>query len=391
MKIELHMIQNFAPACLNRDDTNSPKDCIFGGVRRARISSQCIKRAIRKTFTQDQLLPAENLAVRTQRLVGEVVERLVAQGKDPQTAQVVVEAALGGIGLKAEDGLTQYLLFIGQSSIQEFAKLCTMHWDALAKSASVAKPEAAAAKKTKDAKKQSKEAVTAEVRKALEQVLDGSRAADLALFGRMLADVRNANVDAACQVAHAISTNKIAMEMDYFTAVDDLKKDTDDAGAGMLGVVGYNSACFYRYAVLDTVQLVKNLAGDRDLARRTIEAYLRASASAVPTGKQNTFAAHSRPDMMAAVVRPKGAPLSLANAFVKPATPNHEVDLTEESVNKMVGFWNKVTAVYGDDGCQGHFCGVNPPKDQPKGWTDAGNLDSLIKKVLAAFDKEGKA
>src|SRR5712671_533258 len=128
----------------------------------------------------------------------------------------------------------------------------------------------------------------------------------------MLADLPENNVDAACQVAHAISTNKIhSMEMDYYTAVDDLKPD-DTAGADMIGTVEFNSACFYRYANLDLHQLKVNLQDDADLTKKTAEAFLKAFVNAIPTGKQNTFAAQQKPSLVFAVVR-TGGPMSLAN------------------------------------------------------------------------------
>lgn len=388
MKLELHMIQNFPPSCLNRDDTNSPKDCEFGGVRRARISSQCIKRAIRKCFGDEKLLPVGNLAVRTKRLVDEVLGKLTAAGKPEAVARAAIEAAIGGMGLGVgEDGQTQYLLFLSRSGIDALAAVCLKHWDKLA---DLVKPSAAAEdakskKAAKDAKKLAKDTVPDEIKSALKAVLDGQTAADLALFGRMLADLPGQNIDAACQVAHAISTNKIAMELDFFTAVDDLKEDSDEAGAGMMGVVGYNSACFYRYAMLDFDQLAGNLGGDKELARRTVEAFLKAAALAVPTGKQNTFAAHSRPDLILAVLRDKGAPLSLANAFVSPARPSGDKDLTQISVEKLADYWQRLGSVYGNGECGAYFCATTRPEVAPKGWQDVVSLDTLTAKVVAAL------
>ena len=392
MKIELHMIQNFAPSCLNRDDTNTPKDCVFGGVRRARISSQCIKRAIRTAFKSDKLIPQDNLAHRTNRLAEEVARRLAAGGKDEGLARAAAEAAIGGLGFGTDDkGRTQYLLFLGESGVQALVELCQQHWDKLAVIAAKAKEaedqtdEAKAKKSAKEAKKAAKEAVPEEIKKALGAVLDGSKAADLALFGRMLADNPDKNIDAACQVAHAISTNKVEMEMDFFTAVDDLKTDEEDAGAGMMGVIGYNSACFYRYAVIDWPELAKNLGGDAELADKSLEAFLRASASAVPSGKQNTFAAHNPPDLMVASVRHKGAPLSLANAFVQPVKPTHDKDLTQASVDAMKSYFDKVTVVYGDQWkTDGPFCcGMTLPSSDG-GWENVGSLSAMVQRVMAA-------
>src|SRR5712692_1434798 len=103
MLVEVHIIQSFAPSNLNRDDTGSPKDCEFGGYRRARISSQCLKRAMRTSFREHHLLPEEQLARRTKRLVEEVGHRLGERGRDPEQAQVAVEAALASVGLKVDE------------------------------------------------------------------------------------------------------------------------------------------------------------------------------------------------------------------------------------------------------------------------------------------------
>lgn len=381
MKIELHMIQNFAPSCLNRDDTNSPKDCVFGGVRRARVSSQCIKRAIRNAFREDELLPAANLAQRTKRLAEVVADRLASQGKNRDLAQAAVATALGGLGFGVDDqGQTQYLVFLGESGIDALTDLCSQHWDKLAEVAENirAAEQEGTTKSAKDAKKAAKDAVPKEIRQSLAPVLDGSKTADLALFGRMLADLPGENIDAACQVAHAISTNRVEFEMDFYTAVDDLKSDEEDAGAGMMGTIGYNSPCFYRYAVIDFEQLLKNLGDDRELAEKTVEAFLRASATAIPSGKQNTFAAHSMPDLIGVDVRHSGPPMSLANAFAGPVRPADGANLTQSSVNQLADYWSRLTGVYGTDGMDGpRYCGPTEPAEDT-GWQDAKTLNGLI-------------
>jgi len=350
MFIELHILQNFAPSNLNRDDTNSPKDCEFGGYRRARVSSQCLKRAIRRSFQSEDLLPAEYLASRTKRLLDALTAGLAADNRRPaDQARAVAQAALAGIKLgPKDDGKTQYLLFLGDAEIKGLVAVLDQHWDVLAPLAIAAGEEGGEAAKTRTAKqvkKAGKDAVPPEVGKAMEGVLNGGKAADLALFGRMLADLPDKNVDAACQVAHALSTNKVSMEFDFYTAVDDLKPD-DTAGADMLGTVEFNSACFYRYANVDLGALLKNLGGDLELARKTVEAFLRASVLAIPTGKQNSMAAQNPPSLVMAVVRERGL-WSLANAFVKPVSPGNNGDLVERSVCALDTYWGKLTAMYG--------------------------------------------
>src|SRR5690606_24961413 len=132
MKVELHILQSFPPANLNRDDTGSPKDCEFGGYRRARISSQCLKRSIRRAFATDELLSAEHRATRTKLLVSEVVRRLEGQGRPATEAAQVAETLLKGIKLKLNDkGETPYLVFLGNQEIEAIARVCDEHWDAL--------------------------------------------------------------------------------------------------------------------------------------------------------------------------------------------------------------------------------------------------------------------
>lgn len=354
MFVELHLIQNFAPSNLNRDDTGAPKDCFFGGYRRARISSQCLKRAVRTAFKDDGLLPAERLAARTKRVGDELARRLSEQGKAEAEVRPVIEALLGGVGLRfTDDGKTQYLLFLGQDELAAIARLCLEHWDDLV-AAVVPTPatDDAAPERgrggARAAKQRSKAAVPREVADALRRALDGGKAADLALFGRMLADLPDRNVDAACQVAHALSTNKVEMEFDFYTAVDDLRPE-DTAGADMLGTVEFNSACFYRYASVDLAQLATNLGGDEELAGRTLDAFLRASVAAIPTGKQNSFAAQNPPSFVLAVARERGQ-WSLANAFVKPVRPSAEADLIQQSLRALDEHWGQLTRMYGTAG-----------------------------------------
>lgn len=355
MLIELHIIQNFAPSNLNRSDTGSPKDCLFGGVRRARVSSQCFKRAMREHFKDDPLFDSshkDKLATRTKRLLDEIVKRLAAQNKAEEEARRVVEAALSGIKLTIKDkGKTQYLVFLGEQEINSIAELCATHYEALLSVApeppsedEQAKPKRGSAK---DAKKAAKDAVPKEIRAAFEKALNGGEAADLALFGRMLADLPQNKIDAASQVAHAISTHKTGIEFDFYTAVDDIRPD-DTEGADMLGTVEFNSACFYRYANVDAEQLKENLGGDEELTRATVEAFIRATVHAVPTGKQNSMAAQNQPSLVLAVTRHSGL-WSLANAFERPVRPSEKDGVVKPSIDRLDEYWKQLSTVYGDE------------------------------------------
>lgn len=334
--IEFHLIQNFAPSNLNRDDTGAPKDAIFGGQRRARVSSQCFKRAIRLKSAESGTIPSEFGSVRTLKLKELLAERLIGLGHSDAEVQIVTALAAAGLKVK-DDGKTEYLLFLGQGEIDRLAELIHTHWEALG---------VAPTGEAKKTKKEAKASAPPEVIKEAKALLNGQKAVDVAMFGRMLADLPGVNQHAACQVAHAISTHRVEREFDYFTAVDD-KGDIDETGAGMIGQVEFNSATFYRYAVIDPRKLVENLQGDKDLALAGIGAFTQAMARAVPTGKQNTFAAHNPPSFVGVVLR-HTSPYNLANAFEKPVWPRQDQELTALSVEKLAEHDAKVADAYGD-------------------------------------------
>lgn len=372
MILELHIIQNFAPSNLNRDDTGSPKTCEFGGYRRARISSQAIKRAIRREFSLADLLPPEQRATRSKRFLEFISDALVKRGRDPELAESVVEAGLNLLGIAlAKDKKSQYLLYLGAAEVQKVIDFCDAQWDTLA--AADRKAGKKAATQDDAAKKLAKELQTA---------LDGGRAADLALFGRMLADLPDRNIDAASQVAHAISTHQVSNEFDYYTAIDDLKPD-DTAGADMIGTVEFNSACYYRYANVDLDQLTRNLGDDRDLALATIRAFLIASRDAIPTGKQNSFAARNAPSFIMTVVRPSGA-WSLANAFVQPVQPRG-AGLIANSIAALDRHWGELTTVYGTpDGAAIALVATGEPELQHLAGARVATFNDLLERTLAA-------
>ncbi|MDW8006245.1 MAG: type I-E CRISPR-associated protein Cas7/Cse4/CasC [Thermomicrobium sp.] len=368
MLVELHILQHFAPSNLNRDDTGAPKDCLFGGVRRARISSQCIKRAIRLYAQEARLLNPEHRAVRTKRLIGEIARRLAARGRDGHQSQVVARRMLQSVGiLPMADApeKTQYLLFVGEDEIAQLVALAARRWDDLVASedegASEQDQSAAAGRSRRDRKQAARAAVPSDIQREVARIFnEASSAVDLALFGRMIADLPLGRVDAACQVAHALSTHQVSVEFDYYTAVDDLLPQ-ETTGADMIGTIEFNSACFYRYANVDTDQLEVNLGRRRDLAREGLEAFLRAAIYAVPTGKQNTFAAHNPPSFVATVVRRRGL-WALTNAFVRPVRPTDERDLVQESIRALDRYWGKLISMYGKEGIDGWWVATHEPE-----------------------------
>lgn len=346
--VEIHALQNFAPSNLNRDDTGAPKDALFGGTRRARVSSQCSKRSIRQYFAglvEQNLLGPDDVAVRTKRVLDALTQSLVKMGRPEGEAGEKIKLALSAVELSVkDDGKTEYLLFLGQREISGIANIINEKWDSIIATNSVP----AEGKKPRMVKKQAAQNADPELKKALEKVFNGGKALDVALFGRMLADMPETNQHAACQVAHALSTHAIEREFDFFTAVDDLKPE-DTAGADMMGTVEFNSACFYRYAVVDWEKLVSSLKGDADLPAKGLRAFLEGFVVAEPTGKQNTFAAHNAPEFVAVTVRRNTAPRNLANAFETAIRVKKDESLTRRSVEALVQKAKTLQTAYGGD------------------------------------------
>lgn len=342
--IEIHILQNFAPSNLNRDDTGAPKDALFGGIRRARISSQCLKRSTRQYFKEmieNNKLTENEVATRTKRIIDEVVKELVGKGKTENEALEKARQALKGIKLTIkDDGKSEYLLFVGKKEITGLAQAIFGEWDKIEN-----KSESKTSEKKSKGKKDAAKDVDPGLKKALEAALNGGKALDIALFGRMLADMPEKSQNAACQVAHAISTHAVDREFDFYTAVDDLKPE-DSSGADMMGTVEFTSACFYRYAVIDWMSLQNNLQGDSELARKGLQAFLHGFIVSEPTGKQNSFAAHNPPEFVAITVNRDAAPRNLANAFESPVRYEKDKALTYLSAERLVQKARLINSAY---------------------------------------------
>ncbi len=381
MNLELHILQNFAPSNLNRSDTGSPKDCTFGGYRRARISSQSFKRAMREHF-KENFISQNNLAERSTRLLKAINRHLVETGKEITESRRVVAVALSSLKLIVDEGKTQYLIFMGRDEIKAVAGVCLEHYDELLEIAPEEKGDGEEELSAKEIKKAVSK-VPKDIQKALDKVLDGGKAADLALFGRMLADLPSKNIDASSQVAHAISTHKVGIEFDFYTAVDDLKPD-DISGADMLGVIEFNSACFYRYLNIDADKLQENLQDDQELTEATVEAFLKAAVEAIPSGKQNSFATHENPDFVLAIVR-EGNLCSLANAFAEPVNPKRGEGLIENSISKLVKRLARNNQVYGDNSQATNLVCLADTELGDLDEANAQNFDTLIDNTKAAL------
>ncbi len=296
--IDLHVLQTVPPSCVNRDDTGSPKTAVYGGITRARVSSQSWKRAIRLMF--EDMLSSEQVGKRTKKVVQLVADEIAKldQINDPVAlAEEILKAAKLEMDQKKEEDipLAKVLFFISKAQARALAELavkgCTE-------------------------------------KKQLQDALSAAPAVDMALFGRMVASDPSLNYDAAVQVAHSISTHRVQNEYDYFTAVDDCAPE-DNAGAGHLGTVEYNSATLYRYATVNVEELEKHL-GKKDSVV-AVKAFAEAFIRSMPTGKQNTFANRTLPDAVYVTVR-TDQPVNLCGAFERavPASANGYVEASRQ-------------------------------------------------------------
>ena len=336
MQVEIHVLQSFPPANLNRDENGMPKSTVFGGRPRARISSQCQKRAVRLHYREqeDPKVDASQFAQRSRGWMPELKALLVAKEIPEAQAETAAKLALEVLGAKFEDGKVESktILFLGKTEIAAIADILVKNWEAVAAGLSAKEP--ALPKKDPN------------LPKVIENALkDTGKPGDVALFGRMMASLPTVNVEAAVQMAHAISVNALQQEFDFFTAVDDLSTG-DDQGADHIGETGYNSSTYYRFTTLDTEQLRKNLGSDDQVSLIT-QVFAESFIKAIPTGHQNGFAAHSLPAAVMIVVR-KGQPISLVDAFENPIAPKGGKSLLENAVSKLDSHWAELCKMYGE-------------------------------------------
>ena len=349
MLIEFHILQNHAPSNLNRDDSGSPKQCTFGGIKRGRISSQCLKRSIRSSAIFQSAFEG-NTAVRTRHLPELVEKELIRRGVSAELASAAAKKATGfgnKDGKEQTKNITAQTMFLTSADI---AAITDVLYDAATKAGTPAKLEKEkAADLQASAKQRGYRPITV----------------DVALFGRMTTSEAVRDVEASMQVAHAISTHYVDNDFDYFTAVDDLQKeslDDDSTGAGMIGDIEFNSSCYYKYFSLDLDNLVNNLTGTKSgleleagvpdgeearmLAVKAAVALLQAAVFATPSGKQNSFAAHQLPDTIVVEIRKPKIPVSYANAFAKPAKATPACDIITDSRIKLKQHIEQITKAY---------------------------------------------
>lgn len=302
--LDIHAIQTLPPSNINRDDTGSPKTAQYGGVRRARVSSQSWKKAIRDYFNENG--NQNNVGVRTKNIVEYVANKIITMDDTVglEEAMELANNILKKAGVSTKDFKAKALFFLGDVQANKLAQ--------------------AALDQVSD-------------KEELQELLRKNPAIDIALFGRMVADDPSLNEDASAQVAHAISTHAVQTEFDFFTAIDDLSPE-DNAGAGMLGTIEFNSSTLYRYANVAVHELVKQLANEQSVVN-SLKLFVEAFANSLPTGKANTFANQTLPQALVVTVRPD-RPVNLVSAFEVPVKST--TGYVNESIDKFANEFIKV-------------------------------------------------
>ena len=318
--VQLHLLTSYPPANLNRDDLGRPKTAFMGGAERLRVSSQSLKRTWRTSDVFQQAMK-NHLGTRTKRLGTKVYERMVAAGIDESDAMKWAREIADVFGALKKDG----------TEIEQLAHISPGEWAAVNQLVDRLIDERRAPKKDE-----------------LKLLRTTPDAVDIGLFGRMLAADPVYNVEAACQVAHAISVHRVTIEDDYFTAVDDLNDGSEDMGASHIGETGFASGLFYSYVCIDRNQLIDNLGGNAELADAAIEALTRAAIQVAPRGKQNSFGSRAYASY---VLAEKGdqQPRSLAVSFLRPVDGHDYGEQALRAIRTQRDHFDQVYGACADD------------------------------------------
>ncbi len=336
--IEFHILQSFPVTCLNRDDLGSPKSAIFGGIERARVSSQCWKRAIR-TLAHEQA-PELFAGIRT-KLIGPQLEAAAKRiGCSDEQCQAYAQVIVAVLGKDKAAGEVKTLLFFSPGTLDNVVRNIFE-----SKAITEEMIQQILSDDKKKAEKGLKDAITA-VGKILKSLgNDVADAADIALFGRMVADDATQTIEGAAMFSHAISTHSVRSDLDFFSAVDDEKIDADDAGAAHIGTVEFNSACYYRYVGVNVDLLKQSNMFDQSQLHNVVSNFIRAVVMANPVARRNSMFGYSLPACVLGLKR-SGQPLSLANAFEKPVKSSAN-GYVASSIAKMTAEWENVKKIFG--------------------------------------------
>ncbi|TVL29257.1 type I-E CRISPR-associated protein Cas7/Cse4/CasC [Shewanella xiamenensis] len=321
--IQLHLLTSYAPANLNRDDLGRPKTAKMGGFERLRVSSQSLKRNWRVSELFEEAM-AGKIGIRTKRFGEEIFTALIAKDVKEKSAKEWATAIAGVFGKSKKDSL----------DIEQLAHISPAERDAAMTLVAILA-------------EQNRAPTEAE----LALLKNEHTAVDIALFGRMLASSPAFNVEAACQVAHAISVHSVVVEDDYFTAVDDLNDGTIDSGSAHIGESGFAAALFYSYICINKTQLIENLNGNEELANAAIRALTEAAVKVSPTGKQNSFASRAYASF-ALAEKGQQQPRQLSVAFLKPINDADQAAASIAALTKQVTNFDKVYGECADARCQ---------------------------------------
>jgi len=348
--IQFHFLTSYPPANLNRDDLGRPKTAVFGGTQRLRVSSQSLKRAWR---TSDVFATALTIGTRTKEIGNYVFKALVEKHVTETDADVIakkVAAVFGKSKAKADDPATDEP---EKASVPAVAKKGGRKGSA-AEGAPQNPEEGRKTEQLAHISIGEKAAIDQLVQRVADKGIvtepdyqallsDGHGTPDIALFGRMLAASPKHNVEAAAQVAHAISVHRVTVEDDYFTAVDDLNDGSEDVGAAHVGTSEFAAAVFYHYVCVNRTLLIESLNEKPALADETIKSLLTACCTVAPSGKQNSFGSHARASFLLAE---KGTqqPRSLSVAFLRAV---EGPDILGSAINALTETRATMDAVYG--------------------------------------------
>ena len=368
--LELHIIQSVPVACLNRDDLNSPKTAVFGGVQRARVSSQSWKRAIREMAkSMDSSFFKGN---RSRRMVYELTTKLGSQGFGEDISVIIAEQVAGIVGTldskKDADGYKRIktLMFFSDAEYDAIANAITddirILAEAVLSSSNAVEAQKESLKNIDDDKKDEQENLEKQMEKNNKELLKAFNdksiraaiksaqlkdAADIALFGRMVANDHSLTIEAASMFSHALSTHKADNEIDFFAAVDDLQSK-EESGAGMTNTLEFNSATYYRFAALNLDMLAdKEHLGALTLEERQsiVQTFIEATIKAIPGARKNSMNGNTLPVYVLGVVRKKGHPVQMVNAFESPVRSS--LGYAAKSVELLKSEYSKLSATWG--------------------------------------------
>lgn len=355
--IQLHLLTSYPPANLNRDDLGRPKTAIMGGAKRLRVSSQSLKRTWRTSALFEEAL-GQHRGQRTKQVGIQAAKRLQEKGVKEKDAKAWAAEIAKGFGEVANGELeTSQLVHIGpeeQSAV-----------DALVE------------KLADENRTPTKE--------ELDLLCHRPAAVDIALFGRMLTGEKSKlakfSVEAACQVAHALTVHAAEVEDDYFTAVDDLNTGDEHRGAAHVGEAGFAAGLFYSYVCIDRQQLIDNLKGETELADRAIAALVEAAVRVSPKGKQNSFGSRAHASYVLAETGDQ-QPRSLSVAFLRPVSGQ---DQAKEAVQRLEAQANAFDSAYGAGADRRYIVSALPDYQSPKleGDVVTGNLEGLLEFLKA--------